>query len=207
MVKSKATWKIERWGDVETTLEDLGRKYDSLSFREMVIVGVAAIDVALAELLAMRLLDDPPEAYDFLGADGDGRAPAGSFGARIQLAYLLGLIAKPSISILRALKAVRNAMAHRIQASVVGSTLDALRAAMMNEAEADPPPEGYLKFITELCEKSRTDEKAARSLVFLGLAAATVALLEIRKYATHLPLVLVDTEEIEKKARGGGAGD
>src|SRR5688572_27025470 len=108
-------WKIERWlVEIYKQQVDLSKKYGSLSARDLVIVACATLDVALAELLAQRLIDDPPEAENFLGADEDGRAPAGAFGARIQLAYLTGVISKPAVVSLRALKSLRNMMAHRV---------------------------------------------------------------------------------------------
>jgi hypothetical protein len=51
----------------------------------------------------------------FLGIDGDGRAPAGSFGARIQLALLVGLITEEDATILRQIKNLRNTFAHRVK--------------------------------------------------------------------------------------------
>jgi hypothetical protein len=84
-----------------------------LSPRELAIVASAALDVALAELLSRRLTGPQNEIGEFLGVAEDGRAPAGSFGARIQLARLLGLIGDKDVAALRAMKNLRNKMAHR----------------------------------------------------------------------------------------------
>lgn len=75
-------------------------------------MAAAVIDAALAELIALRLGGPSGEVEAFLGADGDGRAPAGSFGARIQLALLLGIIEERDVATLRVVKQVRNLFAH-----------------------------------------------------------------------------------------------
>lgn len=71
-------------------------------------------DVALAQLLTMRLVEHEREAGEFWGLNGDGRAPAGSFGSRIQLALLVGLITPKDAAILRGVKGLRNLFAHRV---------------------------------------------------------------------------------------------
>ena len=109
--------------------------------------------------------DDPAEATDFLGADEDGRAPAGSFGARIQLAYLVGLISKKAVGSLRAIKALRNVMAHRVNADILGEkaqkALEPLRADLLAPCE-DPRIAEVFRKVASL---SRADEEAARMLV------------------------------------------
>ena len=110
--------KLEHW--LETVPEDktqLVDGYAQLSPRELPIVAAATLDLALVALLERRLLADPNEQESFLGTNGDGRAPAGSFGARIQLAYLLGLISKHDVEVLRSIKAIRNLFAHRMAVS------------------------------------------------------------------------------------------
>jgi hypothetical protein len=79
-------WKIERWmTDVFPGEAQIYSEYRALSPRELAIVSAGVLDVALAELISLRLADYPKEAEEFLGINGDGRAPAGSFGSRIQL--------------------------------------------------------------------------------------------------------------------------
>lgn len=107
---------MERWlaevfpGDAEIYAE-----YRNLPPRELTIVSAAVLDVAIAELLALRLADRDKEVEDFLGLNGDGRAPAGSFGARIQLALLVGLLTPDDAAILRSIKELRNLFAHRVR--------------------------------------------------------------------------------------------
>ena len=68
----------------------------------------AVLDLALAEILSKRLNDLPAECEEFLRFDGDGRAPAGSFGARIQLGLLIGIVTPEDVEVLRAVKQLRS---------------------------------------------------------------------------------------------------
>ena len=108
--------KTERW--LPNRLPVVGAiysEYGGLPLRELSIVTAAVLDTALAELLRLRLIDNPHECEDFLGLDGDGRAPTASFGSRIQLALLVGLIGPQDAAILRGIKDLRNLFAHRSQ--------------------------------------------------------------------------------------------
>lgn len=108
--------KIEDWSlEIYNGPANLSEKYDKLSGRELVIVASSVLDIGLAHLIEKRLRNDPKEIEGFLGMDGDGRAPAGSFGSKIQLAYLLGLIDQSQRDVLRAIKQVRNIMAHKVK--------------------------------------------------------------------------------------------
>ena len=109
-------WKIERWlAEVFPGETEVYAEYRSLPPRELAIVSAAVLDVALAELLALRLADRGKEVEEFLGVNGDGRAPAGSFGARIQLGLLVGIITPDDAAILRTIKELRNLFAHRVR--------------------------------------------------------------------------------------------
>ena len=117
-------WKIERWlSDVFPGEDRIYSEYRELSRRELAIVAAAVLDVALAELLSKRLLDIPKEYEDFLGLDADGRAPAGTFGARIQLAMLLGVITEQDTAILREVKHIRNGFSHRAKVDFTSATV------------------------------------------------------------------------------------
>ncbi len=110
-------WKIERWlSDVFPGETRIYEEYRHLPRRELAVVAAAVLDVALAELLSLRLIDNTNEYEEFLGLDGDGRAPCASFGARIQLALLLGVITDTDASLLRTVKNIRNKLAHRVKA-------------------------------------------------------------------------------------------
>ena len=108
-------WKIERWlADVFPGKNNIYSEYRDLRPRELAIVVAAVLDSALAELLYLRLRHKKNEAESFLGLSGDARAPAGSFGARIQLGLLLGILTSRDAKIPRTIKAIRNSFAHRV---------------------------------------------------------------------------------------------
>lgn len=109
-------WKVERWlSEVFPGEEHIYSEYRSLNPRELAVVCAAVLDLALAELIALRLSDSSSEVENFLGLDGDGRTPAASLGARIQLGLLLEILTAEDAAILRTLKDVRNAFAHRVK--------------------------------------------------------------------------------------------
>ncbi len=113
-------WKVERWlAEVFPGEGQVYVEYHGLPARELVIVSAAVLDAALVELLSLRLMDLPKEVEPFLGVDGDGRAPAGSFGARIQLALVLGILIPEDAALLRQIKSLRNLFAHRARVSFV----------------------------------------------------------------------------------------
>lgn len=109
-------WKIERWlAEVFPGESEIYSEYRALPPRELAIVCAAVLDVALAELLTLRLANRQKELEEFLGLNGDGRAPVGSFGARIQLALLVGLLTPDDAATLRTIKELRNLFAHRVR--------------------------------------------------------------------------------------------
>ncbi|MEP6827574.1 MAG: hypothetical protein ABJA10_05825 [Aestuariivirga sp.] len=109
-------WKIEKWlAEVFPGEDKIYSEYRNLTPRELAIVSVAVLDLALAELITLRFKKHSIEIEKFLGLDGDGRAPVGSFGARIQLALLLDIITPDDAEILRALKAIRNIFSHSVR--------------------------------------------------------------------------------------------
>ncbi len=111
-------WKNEKWlRDIFPGPDRIYEEYRLLPDRELSIVAAAVLDAAIAELLFLRLRGPEIERHAFLGLDGDGRAPCGSFGARIQMAVLLDLITKDDATILRAIKNLRNKFAHEVNAT------------------------------------------------------------------------------------------
>lgn len=109
------SWKIEKWfEEVFPGEENIYLEYKNLNPRELAIVSSGVCDLALAELISLRLHDGHTECSSFLGANGDGRAPVASFGSRIQLAYLLFIISKQDVRILRTIKSIRNSFAHKV---------------------------------------------------------------------------------------------
>jgi hypothetical protein len=118
-VSSKRKWTIEKF--VEEVLPLISANVAThihLPIRESVVLTSAMIDAGLAQLISKKLRGSDHEIVEFLGADGDGRAPCGSFGSRIQLVRLLGIFVDEDVVLLRQLKRLRNVAAHRVNFSV-----------------------------------------------------------------------------------------
>ena len=117
-------WKVERWlADVFPGKEKIYSEYKDLAPRELAIVASAVLDSALAEILTRRLIKDDKEIESFLGLNGDGRAPVASFGARIQLGLLLGILTPRDAAILRTIKEIRNEFAHRVNTGFLSPSI------------------------------------------------------------------------------------
>ena len=117
-------WKTERWlTEVFPGEEKIYSEYQTLSPRELAIVSAAVLDVALAELLTHRLSGENREIEAFLGLNGDGRAPVATFGARIQLGLLVGILVPSDAAILRIIKDIRNQFAHRTNVDFLSPTI------------------------------------------------------------------------------------
>ena len=109
----------ERWSDVTTVNADLRARFSGLTSRELVIVGAGLLDTGLVELIRKRLSFRQEAADALLGLNNEPFAPGASFAARIQLAYVLGIIDDNQADSLRQLKVIRNAMAHRVQVTLL----------------------------------------------------------------------------------------
>lgn len=166
-------WKIERWlAEVFPGESEIYREYRGLPPRELAIVCAAVLDVALAELLTLRLANREKELEEFLGLNGDGRAPAGSFGARIQLALLVGLLTPDDAAALRTIKELRNLFAHRVRINFLSpavlkatTRLHALwlkRTEVLIEAGA---MSGSTKQLTEIAHHLPTISEAGEGLL------------------------------------------
>lgn len=98
------------------TLEEIGveiiksmdEEFRHESDRVVAIVGAAYLESLFEHLFQALFIDDAEEMDRLLRAD----APLGSFGARCQLAYCLGLIAKDQLDDLRIIGKIRNSFAH-----------------------------------------------------------------------------------------------
>ena len=78
--------------------------------RATAILGAALLDENLFQLLSRFLVDDKKQVDLLL----DTEQPIGSFGARIRLAYCLGLITLNTFKALMIIKGIRNAFAHQL---------------------------------------------------------------------------------------------
>ena len=127
------TWKVERWlAEVFPGETEIYSAYRHLPPREFAIVSAAVIDAALAEVIYLRLAkqDLEKELESFLGLDGDGRAPVASFGSRIQLGLLLGILTLEDAEILKLIKNIRNDFAHRVNVTFLSPSIVKLTLKM-----------------------------------------------------------------------------
>lgn len=115
--------KREKWAELVQGIEADADHFKTLTDRELAIVGAATIDVAVAHLIECRLVDHPKDIQKFLGLEGGTNAPAGSFGARIQLAKLIGIFTPKEITAIDAVRKIRNHLAHRVNASLHDSEI------------------------------------------------------------------------------------
>jgi hypothetical protein len=152
-------WKVERWlAEVFPGPGNIYSAYEHLTRRELAIVSAGVLDNALAELLSLRLQDFPGEYEAFLGLNEDGRAPCGSFGARIQLALLLGIITESDASVLRTIKNIRNKFAHRINVDFTDTQVKPLVLSLhdkMREQRNGLIERGHLKATPEKVDEIR----------------------------------------------------
>jgi hypothetical protein len=102
--------------------------------RGAVLVGVSRVDASLERLL-QAVLHPSTRGRDALFQPD---RPLGSFGAKISLAYRLGLIDRPVERALHTLRRVRNAFAHSTESAALadpahaGALADAYREAQVN---------------------------------------------------------------------------
>lgn len=91
-------------------LQGFVAEFQNESDRATAILGAALLDEKLRQLLTAFLVDDNVQVALLL----DVEQPIGSFGARIRLAYCLGLVARSLFGVLTTIKAIRNAFAHQL---------------------------------------------------------------------------------------------
>ncbi|CNI14069.1 Uncharacterised protein [Yersinia frederiksenii] len=128
--------RIEMWmSEIFPGESEIFNRYRKLPSRELAIVSAAVLDIALAELLSLRLDDNKKEVDSFLGLDMDGMAPAGSFGSRIQLSLLLGIITINDAKCLRTIKDLRNIFAHQVNVSFISPPVVKLTEKLLSSWE------------------------------------------------------------------------
>jgi hypothetical protein len=111
---SKVGKRIEKWSETLFPGYDIIsiEKYNAFHGRELVIVASAILELALVDLLSMRLVKNDEIIDKFLGISGDYGGL--DFNKRIDLSYLLGLIGLVEAQTLHSLRGLRNLMAHRV---------------------------------------------------------------------------------------------
>ena len=117
--------KIESWEkEIFKDSKNFTSNHSELKGRELVIVASSILDIGLAHLIEKRLHQNKNELEDFLGLDRDGRAPLGSFGAKIQMAFLLKLVTDEEMVAYRAMKAIRNRYAHEVNRTALSKEVN-----------------------------------------------------------------------------------
>jgi DNA-binding MltR family transcriptional regulator len=89
-------------------LRGLREEYQNESDRAAAIVGAAFLDEQIKEYIRQFLIDDEKFVNDLFAPD----RPLGAFGARIQIAYALGLLTNDEYHDLKVVQGIRNAFAH-----------------------------------------------------------------------------------------------
>jgi hypothetical protein len=98
----------------DRNIDELGTFIEGLaseSDRSAVIVGAARLDVGLERLLKKAMSHQPGGQDNLFDID----RPLGTFGAKILLAYRLGLIDRDTESILQMIRRMRNDFAHSLE--------------------------------------------------------------------------------------------
>ena len=129
-------------GDADPFDPTWERMLDELSGeseRACAIVGVAYLDDLLGVLLEHYLIENQDAYRDLLDPDNIN-APLSSFGARVTMAYALGLVSHSQFGALRKLKKIRNRFGHDIDMSFS----DAQVASLSLELKALIPGLHYL---------------------------------------------------------------
>jgi hypothetical protein len=100
----------------DETWSRVTKELNAESERACAIVGGAYLDDLLGELLELYLVENADASPDLLDSE-NGNAPLGTFGARILIAYAVGLLPKNLTAALRKIKKIRNKFAHDLTLS------------------------------------------------------------------------------------------
>jgi hypothetical protein len=129
----------------DETWSQVTKELNSESERACAIVGGAYLDDLLGELVELYLVENADASPDLLDS-GNGNAPLGTFGARILIAYAVGLLPKDKTDALRKIKKIRNKFAHDLTLS-------------FNEPSIAKLCEGLSPVTTDLFKSERTSKE------------------------------------------------
>lgn len=124
-------------------LQAFVNEFQSESDRATAILGAALLDEKLRQLLEAFLVDDKEQVELLI----DTERPLGSFGARIRVAYCLGLFDKNCFDILLIVKAIRNDFAHQLhglsfETTTIAKECDKLRTLVPMSDYVEDSPRG-----------------------------------------------------------------
>ena len=107
--------------------------------RGAAIVGAEFLNQHLAQYITNYLIDDAAATYKLLNPRDPG-APLGTFGARCQLAYCLGLIDAIALLELNTVRSIRNRFAHGLPGTTFATPEVAALVARLKFSERLPEP-------------------------------------------------------------------
>lgn len=114
MNRNEEAIMTEQITEIENTWSKLFKELGETNDRVTAIVGQAFLDEHLEQLITSFLIDSETHIRKLLD---DGGRPLGSFGARIEAAYCLGLISKDEYHDLDKIRDIRNDFAHKLDLS------------------------------------------------------------------------------------------
>ena len=91
---------------------ELTKEFENESDRSAAVLAGGYLDHLLGDLIATAMVVGPKEVDDLLYADGQG--PLGTFRARVDTAYCMGLISKDEYRDLHLIRKIRNDFAHEL---------------------------------------------------------------------------------------------
>ncbi len=170
MKKDKSEFDSNFMSDFRRFLDEFKEESD----RAAVILGAAKLDIQLFQLLTKHLRT-PPSSHDELF---DGDSPLGTFSAKINLTYRLGLIDNEFTRALHLIRRIRNSFAHEISGTSLdsGSHRDRIRELCLHLKE-------YKYF--EKTKKDFFGEKTGSSIDFRLVLTLAVLRLEVAIQHCH----------------------
>jgi DNA-binding MltR family transcriptional regulator len=101
-------WWIGASNKIAAAVRQIGENSD----RGVAIIAAAILEERLNDAIKRRWVDSPTAVQRMLQVDGGG--PLGSFGPKIDLVYLMGLISADGHKDMKIIKKIRNKFAHYI---------------------------------------------------------------------------------------------
>ena len=147
-------------------LRGFAAEFQNEGDRAAAILAAALLDEWLLRLLTAYLIDDRKQVDLLLGQE----QPLGSFGARIRVAYCLGLLDNELFGALTTIKRIRNAFAHQLHGLKFDSPAVAGDCAKLREALRIP--DGF----AEMADTSRAAFMHATYSVLSSLRSNTTFL-------------------------------
>jgi DNA-binding MltR family transcriptional regulator len=117
---------------------NLTKEFQGETDRAAAVLSAAYLDHLLGELIAASMAVEHGKVDELLYQDGHG--PLGTFSARIDIAYCLGLLSKNERSDLHGIREIRNRFAHRLAGMTFEHQEIAGRCANLKSAQVGGLP-------------------------------------------------------------------